>query len=97
MATKTKAPIDETQQIPELADEKDAALINAAKRYYQNKKQVSEAHSDLQASRDAVCKLMRDRGMEKYRYREIEILIDKSEKAKVKITQPKESGDEEKE
>jgi predicted HTH domain antitoxin len=89
-----RVEIDDHPQLPGTEDERDDTLIRAAKRYQSNLATLKEASSDLQVSHDALKELMHKKGITKYRYKKLQIVLDLSEKCKVKNVdeEPPENG-----
>lgn len=93
MAKKTKIEIDDQPQLPAMEDEKIPELISAAKRFYRNRRLLKDAASDLQASADAVLKIMHERNIPTYNYKGLEVTIAQMEKLKVKVGDASKNGD----
>jgi hypothetical protein len=84
MTRKRAGAVDDHPQIPEMQDEKDDALIAAAKRYNKTYNTMRDASADLQAKEEAVKKIMHERNIQKYRYGKLLVTLENKEKLKVK-------------
>jgi hypothetical protein len=84
MVRKRAGAVDDHPQIPEMQDEKDDALIRAAKAYNVVYNRLRDAAADLETKHEALKKLMHERGITKYRYGKLLVTLENKEKAKVK-------------
>lgn len=85
MAKKKPPPVDDQPQIPDLQDERDEALIRAAKKYQRILNQKKESSRQLEEAHDAILKIMHQNGITKYRYKSLSIEIGAKERARVTV------------
>lgn len=92
---KKKAQIDDHPQLPGTEDERDDVLIKAAKRYRAMIAERKEVAEREESAHNRLCELMHEKGIEQYQYKGLIILLNKSEKAKVRLNaEPSDNGDE---
>ena len=93
MAKKTKIEIDDQPQLPGTEDERDDVLIKAAKRYQAMIRERKEVAEREESAHNRLCELMHEKGIEQYQYKGLIILLNKTEKAKVRLAAAPEASD----
>lgn len=88
MAKRKKVVVDDSPQIPQLADKRDDEVIRAAKRYIRERDKRIEANKEEKAAHEFLLNTMRDNlepGQNSYCYGDLTVFIDSAIKCKVKI------------
>lgn len=88
MAKKNNGPEDDIQQLPGMEDVKDTEVHNAAIRYWERMQERKEAGEEEVAAQESLIQIMDRKGMTSYRYKDVEVHIDSTRKAKVKRKTP---------
>ena len=82
---KVKGDDGDHPQLPGTEDERDESLIRAAKRYRQRMLERKAAGDEEESAHESLLRMMHERGITSYRYKDLQVDLDTKEKVKVKV------------